>query len=121
MGVERSLTGRSVNESPKLLWLYTKTWVRKSLGDCEKHFIIRTSWLFGLNGPNFIKKMQYLAETKDELSVVCDQVGSPTYTKDLAVLICDMIQTRHYGTYHGVNEGYCSWYEFAEKIFSKSD
>lgn len=107
--------------SPLNYYGYTKNLGEEIVRETvEKHFIIRTSWLFGLNGPNFIKKMQYLAETKDELSVVCDQVGSPTYTKDLAVLICDMIQTRHYGTYHGVNEGYCSWYEFAEKIFSKS-
>lgn len=107
--------------SPLNYYGYTKNLGEEIVRETvEKHFIIRTSWLFGLNGPNFIKKMQYLAETKDELSVVCDQVGSPTYTKDLAVLICDMIQTRHYGTYHGANEGYCSWYEFAEKIFSKS-
>ena len=86
----------------------------------EKHFIIRTSWLYGKNGSNFVKTMLKLAQTKDEISVVSDQIGAPTYTKDLAVLICDMIQTTKYGTYHGVNEGYCSWYEFALAIFEKA-
>jgi dTDP-4-dehydrorhamnose 3,5-epimerase/reductase len=86
----------------------------------DKHFIIRTSWVYGLNGHNFVKTMLKLAETKSELNVVSDQIGVPTYTKDLAVLICDIIQTTKYGTYHGVNEGYCSWHEFALKIFELS-
>lgn len=90
--------------------------VRKLL---DKHFIIRTSWIYGKNGNNFVKTMLRLAETKDEINVVDDQIGAPTYTKDLAVLICDMIQTTRYGTYHGVNEGYCSWYEFSKAIFLK--
>ena len=64
--------------------------------------------------------MLKLAQEKDEINVVNDQIGAPTYTKDLAVLICDMIQTAKYGTYHGVNEGYCSWYEFALTIFKKA-
>ena len=61
--------------------------------------------------------MLRLAETRSELSVVCDQVGSPTYAKDLAVLLCDMIKTDRYGTYHGTNEGFCSWHQLAEKTF----
>nr|WP_207208036.1 dTDP-4-dehydrorhamnose reductase [Xylanivirga thermophila] len=85
----------------------------------RKHFIVRTSWVYGKNGTNFVKTMLRLAETKDEINVVNDQVGAPTYTKDLAVLVCDMIQTTKYGTYHGVNEGYCSWYDFALAIFKK--
>lgn len=85
----------------------------------EKHFIIRTSWVYGKNGNNFVKTMLKLAQTRDELNVVNDQIGVPTYTPDLAVLICDMLQTTKYGTYHGVNEGYCSWYEFALAIFEK--
>lgn len=85
----------------------------------EKHFIIRTSWVYGKNGGNFVKTMLKLAQMKDEINVVNDQIGAPTYTKDLAILICDMIQTTKYGTYHGVNEGYCSWYEFALAIFEK--
>jgi dTDP-4-dehydrorhamnose reductase/dTDP-4-dehydrorhamnose 3,5-epimerase len=83
----------------------------------EKYFIIRTSWVFGKNGNNFVKKMLDLGKTKDEINVVNDQIGSPTYAKDLAVLICDMLQTTHYGTYNAANEGYCSRYDFALKIF----
>ncbi len=86
----------------------------------SKYFIIRTSWVYGKNGNNFVKTMLKLAQSKKEISVVNDQIGAPTYTKDLAVLISDMIQTTEYGTYHGVNEGYCSWYEFAKAIFEKS-
>ena len=83
---------------------------------CEKYFIIRTSWVFGINGGNFVKTMLRLAETHDTLTVVADQIGSPTYTPDLAKLICDMVVTEKYGTYHGTNENYCSWCEFAQAI-----
>lgn len=84
---------------------------------CDKHFILRTSWVFGINGGNFVKTMLRLAQTRDTLNVVNDQIGSPTYTVDLAKLICDMINTDKYGTYHATNEGLCSWYEFTNKIF----
>lgn len=86
----------------------------------NKHFIIRTSWVYGKNGNNFVKTMLKLAESRDELNVIKDQIGAPTYTPDLAVLICDMLQTTMFGTYHGVNEDYCSWYDFAEEIFNKA-
>ncbi|ACV64797.1 dTDP-4-dehydrorhamnose reductase [Desulfofarcimen acetoxidans DSM 771] len=86
----------------------------------EKYFIIRTSWVYGKNGNNFVKTMLKLGQTKDEISVVNDQVGVPTYTPDLAVSICDMLQTTKYGTYHVVNEGYCSWYEFVVEIFKQA-
>lgn len=95
----------------------------KSLGEdkiaeyTDKYFILRISWLFGLNGSNFVKTMLRLSKTNKELNVVSDQVGSPTYTKDLAQLICDMIVTEKYGTYHATNEGFCSRTEFAGKIF----
>ena len=82
----------------------------------ERHFILRISWVFGINGNNFVKTMLRLSETKTDLNVVCDQIGSPTYTKDLAQLICDMIVTDRYGTYHATNEGICSWAEFAAEI-----
>ena len=85
-----------------------------------KYFIVRISWAFGKNGANFVKTMLRLAETHNEIGVVCDQIGSPTYTKDLAILLCDMIQTEKYGTYHVTNEGICSWAEFAEEIFCLS-
>ena len=83
----------------------------------ERYFIVRISWVFGKNGNNFVKTMLRLAETRTELNVVCDQIGSPTYTADLAPLLCDMVQTERYGVYHATNEGVCSWAEFAEAIF----
>lgn len=83
----------------------------------EKYFIIRIAWVFGVNGKNFIKTMLKLGETRDEVSVVNDQIGSPTYTYDLARLIVDMVETEKYGRYHATNEGFCSWYEFACEIF----
>ena len=83
----------------------------------EQYFIVRISWVFGKNGNNFVKTMLRLAETRTELNVVSDQIGSPTYTVDLAPLLCDMVQTEKYGVYHATNEGICSWAEFAKAIF----
>lgn len=85
----------------------------------EKYFIVRIAWVFGINGKNFVKTMLNLAETRDRLTVVNDQFGSPTYTYDLARLLVDMIRTEKYGIYHCTNEGFCSWYEFACAIFEK--
>lgn len=87
-----------------------------SIVDCS--FIVRTSWVFGVNGANFVNTMLRLAE-RGKLGVVADQVGSPTYTKDLAPLLCDMVASEKYGTYHATNEGCCSWYDFACAIFSQ--
>lgn len=84
----------------------------------DKYYIVRISWVFGINGKNFIRTMLRLAEDRDTVSVVCDQIGSPTYTKDLAPLLCDMAESDRYGTYHATNEGYCSWYELAKETFS---
>jgi dTDP-4-dehydrorhamnose reductase len=86
----------------------------------DKHFILRISWVFGVNGNNFIKTMLRLGKERGAVSVVNDQVGSPTYTYDLAKLCVDMIQTDKYGTYHATNQGYCSWYEFACEIFKQA-
>ena len=86
-----------------------------------KHFIIRISWVFGVNGNNFIKTMLRLGKERGEVSVVNDQIGSPTYTYDLAELCVDMIITDKYGTYHASNEGVCSWYDFACEIFKQAD
>lgn len=83
----------------------------------EKYFIIRISWVFGINGNNFVKTMLRLGKEREELNVVCDEIGSPTYTADLSELVCDMIQTDKYGTYHATNEGVCSWAEFTKEIF----
>ena len=83
----------------------------------EQYFIVRISWVFGKNGGNFVKTMLRLGKEREELNVVADQIGSPTYTKDLAPLLCDMIVSEKYGTYHATNEGICSWAEFAKEIF----
>lgn len=85
-----------------------------------QYLIVRISWVFGKNGNNFVKTMLRLAESQDEVKVVADQIGSPTYTADLAPLLCDMIATEQYGTYHATNEGICSWAEFAEEIFRQA-
>ncbi len=114
-----------VNDPKKGLSVYGKT---KSEGEdfvqelLDRYFIVRISWVFGLNGNNFVKTMLKLADMgKKELNVVCDQVGSVTYTADLAVLLCDMIETDKYGIYHATNEGFISWAEFADEIFKLTD
>lgn len=86
----------------------------------DEYFIVRISWVFGKNGNNFVKTMLRLGEARDELNVVADQWGAPTYTKDLAPLLCDMIQTEKYGTYHVTNEGVINWAEFAQEIFRQA-
>ncbi len=86
----------------------------------EKYYIVRIAWVFGTNGKNFIKAMLNKAKTTDKVTVVNDQVGSPTYTRDLAVLVVDMMETERYGIYHATNEGICTWYEFACEIFAQA-
>ena len=87
----------------------------------DKYYIFRTAWLYGIGGNNFVKTMLKLGEDRDELNVVADQVGSPTYTVDLAKLLVDMVNTEKYGTYHANNEGFCSWAECAKYIFDSSN
>ncbi|MFT8342077.1 MAG: dTDP-4-dehydrorhamnose reductase [Clostridium beijerinckii] len=87
----------------------------------SKYFIVRTSWVFGINGSNFVKTMLKLGKQKESLNVVCDQIGSPTYTVDLASLLCDMAISERYGIYHATNEGFCSWAEFATEIMEKAN
>ncbi len=91
--------------------------VRETL---EAYFIVRVSWVFGLHGKNFVKTMLRLSGERECLHVVDDQFGSPTYTRDLAVLLVDMVRTEKYGVYHATNEGICSWYEFACEIFRQA-
>ena len=87
----------------------------------EKYFIVRIAWVFGVNGKNFIKTMLNVGKTHDKLNVVCDQIGTPTYTFDLSRLLVDMIETDKYGYYHATNEGgYISWYDFTEEIFRQA-
>ncbi len=96
---------------------YTKYLGEEEVRKLANHLIVRISWVFGINGKNFIKTMLKLSETKDELNVVSDQVGSPTYTKDLSHLLVEMVEKEKTGTFNATNEGYCSWYEFAKYIF----
>lgn len=86
----------------------------------KKFFIVRIAWVFGIGGKNFIKTMLRLGKERGAVSVVNDQIGSPTYTLDLSRLLTDMIQTDKYGRYHATNEGLCSWYEFACEIFRQA-
>ena len=87
----------------------------------ERYFIVRIAWVFGLNGKNFIKTMLQVGKTHDEVRVVNDQIGTPTYTLDLARLLVDMIQTEEYGYYHATNSGgYISWYDFTKEIYRQA-
>ncbi len=113
-----------IDDSKCGLSVYGRT---KSLGEDyivsshNKYFIVRISWAFGKNGNNFVKTMLKIAdEGKNEVKVVSDQIGSVTYTRDLAKLLCDMIETDKYGIYHATNEGFLSWADFAKKIFELS-
>ena len=98
----------------------------KYLGEVEtrkydNHIITRISWVFGINGKNFVKSMLNLAETRDELSIVADQIGSPTYTKDLSKVLVDLALSDKTGTYHVTNDNICSWYDFAKYIFESNN
>ena len=87
----------------------------------DKFFIVRTAWLYGINGKNFPKTMLELAENHSQITVVYDEVGTPTYTPDLAGAISELIETDYYGIYHITNSDYCSWCEFAKYIFEVAD
>lgn len=90
-------------------------------GTLDRYFIVRTAWVFGLSGKNFIKTMLNVGRTHNEVRVVNDQIGTPTYTKDLAMLLCDMIGTEKYGYYHATNEGgFISWYDFTREIYRQA-
>ncbi len=112
-----------VNHPTKPLGVYGET---KLVGEkflqetLEKHFIVRTAWVYGINGNNFVKTMLKLGQDRKELGVVYDQVGSPTYTVDLAKFLVELIDSEKYGVYHASNEGVCSWHEFAVEIFKQA-
>ena len=99
---------------------YTKYLGEQEVMKNSNNLVVRISWVFGINGKNFVKTMLRLASSRDEISVVSDQVGSPTYTYDLARLLVDMVNKNKNGIYQATNEGYCSWYEFAKYIFEVS-
>lgn len=86
----------------------------------SRYFIVRTSWVYGLHGNNFVKTMLRLGQEKPQLQVVNDQKGSPTYTVDLARFLEELVQTEKYGVYHASNSGYCTWYEFTQAIFEEA-
>lgn len=116
-------TAFEVDDTPAPLGAYGRTKLDGELAMqavLQEHFIVRISWVFGVNGNNFIKTMLRLGAERESLNVVADQVGSPTYTADLAVLLCDMIVTDKYGVYHATNEGFCSWAEFAQAIMNRA-
>lgn len=99
----------------------TKLQGEREVRQLEKFFIVRIAWVFGLNGKNFIKTMINVGKTHDEVRVVNDQIGTPTYTFDLARLLVDMIETEKYGYYHATNEGgYISWYDFCVEIYRQA-
>ena len=108
-----------VNDKPNPINYYglTKLKGEEIVRDVDKSFIFRISWVFGVNGRNFIKTMLKLSETKDEVKVVADQLGSPTYTEDLAKLLVDASMTDKYGVYHATNEGFTTWADIAANTF----
>lgn len=110
------------SKAPLNLYGLTKLFGEEAVQmELTKYFIVRISWVFGKNGNNFIKTMLRLGQSHDELTVVADQWGSPTYTADLAPLLCDMVETEKYGIYHATNEGITNWAEFAAAIMKEAN
>lgn len=108
-------------KNPQSQYGYSKSMGEEKVKEyLSEYYIVRTAWVFGINGNNFVKTMIRLGKEKEEISVVNDQIGSPTYTFDLARLLCDMIVTDKYGIFHATNEGYISWYEFACAIINEA-
>lgn len=116
-GTKEGLYTEEDKVNPKSVYGKTKYEGEEEVRRNPKHFITRISWVFGINGHNFIRTMLKLAENHSELNVVDDQIGSPTYTVDLAKVLVDMSSSNKYGTYNVTNSDYCSWAEFAEYIF----
>ena len=120
-GTKEGLYTEEDKPNPKSVYGMTKYQGEEEIRRNPNHFITRISWVFGINGNNFIKTMLKLADTHDELTVVNDQIGSPTYTVDLARVLVEMSYTNKYGTYNVNNEGYCSWSEFAQYIMESNN
>lgn len=106
--------------NPKSVYGQTKYEGEEIVREYPKHFIVRIAWIFGINGRNFVKTMLKVANDRDEVAVVDDQIGSPTYTVDLAKFLVDLSKTEKYGIYHATNEGFCSWAEFTEEIYENA-
>lgn len=120
-GTKNGLYNENDKVNPKSVYGKTKYLGEQEVRKNPKHFITRISWVFGINGNNFIKTMIKLSSNHSELNVVNDQVGSPTYTVDLAKILIDMANSDKYGTYNVTNEGFCSWAEFAKYIFESNN
>lgn len=103
--------------NPQSVYGQTKYEGELAVREYSKHFIVRTAWVFGINGKNFVRTILKVAHGRAEVSVVDDQIGSPTYTVDLAKFLVDLSESDKYGTYHATNEGFCSWAEFTEEIY----
>ena len=108
--------------APQNVYGHSKLEGEKAVAETlSKYFIVRIAWVFGVNGNNFIKTMLNLSKKYDSLRVVCDQIGTPSYTLDLSRLLVDMVESEKYGYYHATNEGgYISWYDFACEIFHQA-
>ena len=119
-GTKEGLYTEEDKVNPKSVYGRTKFLGEEEVRRNPKHFITRISWVFGINGHNFIRTMLKLSENHQELNVVDDQIGSPTYTVDLAKTLVDMSNSDKYGTYNVTNSEYCSWAEFAEYIFESN-
>lgn len=119
-GTKKELYTEEDKVNPKSVYGETKYLGEEEVRRNPKHYITRISWVFGINGHNFVKTMLKLSENHKELNVVNDQIGSPTYTVDLAKILVDMANTDKYGTYNVTNNGYCSWDEFANYIFESN-
>lgn len=102
---------------PQSVYGVTKYEGELAVQSYPKHFIVRISWIFGINGHNFVKTMLKVSKGREVVSVVDDQIGSPTYTVDLAKFLIDLSKSDKYGTYHATNEGFCSWADFTEEIY----
>lgn len=120
-GTKQGYYGTQDLPNPQNIYGKTKYEAETYVLQYDRSFVVRTSWVFGINGQNFVRSMLRLSQSNTHLKVVSDQIGSPTYTVDLARLLCDMVFTERYGLYHATNEGYCSRSEFAEEIFRQAN
>lgn len=119
-GTKKGLYLETDLTNPKNVYGMSKYLGEKIVETNPHHFITRVSWVFGKNGSNFVRTMLRLSENHPDLNVVDDQIGSPTYTKDLSKLLIDMSQSEKYGTYHVTNDDYCSWADFAKYILKEA-
>jgi dTDP-4-dehydrorhamnose reductase len=116
-GLKKNTYKTDDTPNPQSVYGKSKYLGEQSVSNYQNHFIIRISWVFGKNGKNFIKTMLKLSKEKPFISIVNDQIGSPTYTVDVSKFLVDLMQTENYGIYHATNEGICSWFELTQEVF----